>query len=99
MDVFQKMNEMMKLLLKMTMDSRTDAVVYRNETNKNARQVQWLAKYSRALGDQVYLLHGVVETLSHASSWDSTLTCVSATITGVVFAIKMTPFLIKMTPN
>jgi hypothetical protein len=81
MHEFQEMEEMMKLLLKTTMDSRTNAVVYRNKANANACQVQWLAKYSKgALGDQVSLLHGVVETLLQALSCSSTLTSVSATL-------------------
>jgi hypothetical protein len=48
MNKFQEMKEMMKLLLKMTMDSRTNAVVYRNKANANAHQVKWLAKYCTA---------------------------------------------------
>jgi hypothetical protein len=57
-----------------------ESAVYCWEATSSANMVQQLVANNRALSKQVSLLHSAVETLSQASSCDSTLTSIADTL-------------------
>ena len=65
---------------RMMQEHNTAMMISRNEAKASTRQVQWLTKYNQALSNQVLLLMNAVETLSRASSCDSTISSMSATL-------------------
>jgi hypothetical protein len=76
----QEMKEMMERLLTLSTQAQMESAVYRREATASANMVQRLVTNNRALSDQVSLLHSALETLSRASSCDSTLTSVADTL-------------------
>ena len=76
----EEMKEMIQRLLTLTTQTQMESAVYRREATSSANMVQRLVTNNRALSEQVSLLHSAVETLSRASSCDSTLTSVTDTL-------------------
>ena len=73
-----RMHEMMTELLEMGQRSEVFLRIARKEANEHARQVQLLSKHHHAIGEQISLLSGAIETLSRASSNASITSQVSA---------------------
>jgi hypothetical protein len=71
---------MMQRLLTLTTQSQMESAVYCREATSSANMVQQIVANNRALSKQVSLLHSAVETLSRASSCNSTLTSVAETL-------------------
>jgi hypothetical protein len=76
----EELKEMMQRLLTLTTQTQMESAVYRREATSSANMVQQLVANNRALSEQVSLLHSAVETLSRASSCDSTLTSIANTL-------------------
>ena len=76
----QEIKELMQRVLTLPTQAQMEAAIYRREATASANMVQRLVTNNRALSDQVSLLHSALETLSQASSCDSTLTSVANTL-------------------
>jgi hypothetical protein len=92
---FKELKEMMQHLLTLTMQTQMELAVYCREATSSANMVQRLVANNRALSEQVSLLHSAVETLSQASSCDSTLTSIADTLAK---AFKRNRLLKQQTP-
>jgi hypothetical protein len=63
-----RIHEMVTALYEMGQQNEVFLRIARKEANENARQVQLLSKHHHAIGEQISLLSGAIETLSRASS-------------------------------